>query len=83
MTLRRRRAAPSYTKLAVSVPSELLAAVKGEVHARHTASVSAYISEAVEEKLERDQLQDMLNLVWREQPMTAKERRWADKILRG
>ncbi len=83
MTLRRRRSAPSYTKLAVSVPSELLDAMKGEMRARNAASVSAYISEAVEEKLERDRLQDMLNLVWREKPMTVKERRWADKILRG
>jgi hypothetical protein len=79
---RRRRAATSFRKLAVSVPTELVKAVADEVRARRTQSVSAFISDAVEEKLERDQLQEALDEVWREKPMTQRERVWADKILR-
>jgi hypothetical protein len=81
--VRRRRSARSYHKLAISMPEELIKAVESEVRADHAPSVSAFISDAVEEKLERDLLQEALDEVWRDKPMTAKERAWADKILRG
>ena len=81
--IKRRRSASSYRKLAVSVPAELVKAVEAEVRARHAPSVSAFISDAVEEKLERDHLQEVLDEVWREQPMTDQERAWANKILRA
>jgi hypothetical protein len=80
---RRRRSAASYRKLAISVPSRLVKAVQGEVRAHHAGSVSAFISDAVEEKLQRDLLQDALDEVWRERPMTAKELAWAKRILAG
>lgn len=80
---RRRRSASSYRKLAVSVPAELVKAVEDEVRARRSASVSAFVSDAVEEKLERDRLQEELDAVWSVKPMTQKERAWADKILRA
>lgn len=79
--IQRRPLVSSYRKLAVSVPSKLVDAIQGEVTARHSASVSAFISEAVEEKLERDRLQEALDSVWAQAPMTKKERTWADKIL--
>jgi len=60
-----------------------MAAVEDEVRARHAASVSAFISDALEEKLERDRLQELLDETWNEKPMTKKEREWADKILGG
>jgi metal-responsive CopG/Arc/MetJ family transcriptional regulator len=81
--LKRRRSAASYRKLAITVPSQLAVAVEKEVRARHAPSVSAFISDAVEEKLERDRLQEALDEVWGERPMTTEERAWADKILRG
>ena len=65
------------------MPAELVKAVEAEVRAHHAPSVSAFISDAVEEKLERDRLQEVLDEVWREQPMTDKERAWADRILRA
>ena len=80
---RRRRSASGYRKLAVSVPAELVKAVEAEVRAHHAPSVSAFISDAVEEKLERDRLQEVLDEVWRQQPMTDKERAWADRILQA
>jgi Arc/MetJ-type ribon-helix-helix transcriptional regulator len=81
--VKRRRSASSYRKLAVSVPTELVEAVEEEVRARHAPSVSAFISDALEQKLERDRLQEALDEVWREKPMTERERAWADKILQG
>ena len=81
--VKRRRSASSYRKLAVSVPTELVEAVEEEVRARHAPSVSAFISDALEQKLERDRLQEALDDVWREKPMTERERAWADKILQG
>jgi hypothetical protein len=78
---RRRRSASSYRKIAVSVPAELVQAVEAEVRARHAPSVSAFISTAVEEKLERDHLQELLDETWKKQPMTDKERAWADRLL--
>jgi hypothetical protein len=39
--------------------------------------------EAVEKQLERDRLEEILDKVWREHPMTKSERAWADQILQG
>lgn len=86
MTTKRVRLRPSvsaYRKLAVSVPAKFVEAVENEVRARHATSVSAFIAAAVEEKLERDLLQDALDEVWAKKPMTKKERQWADKLLRA
>ena len=81
--LRRHAARSSFRKLAISAPAGVIDAVRDEVRLGHAASVSAFISDAVEEKLERDRLQEALDETWRERPMTAKERRWADRILKG
>ncbi|MFZ5470350.1 MAG: ribbon-helix-helix domain-containing protein [Myxococcota bacterium] len=81
--VRRRRTTRSCRKLAVSVPADLVEAVESEVRAQHFPSVSAFVSDAVEEKLERDRLQEVLDEVWRERSMTKKERAWADRILQG
>ena len=79
----KKRGGTTYRKLAISVPSVLAQAVVGEVRARRAPSVSAFVSKAVEEKLERDRLQEALDEVWRDKPMTEKERQWADSLLRG
>jgi hypothetical protein len=46
-------------------------------------SVSAFVSEAVEQRLEHDSLQGILDAIFRDNPMTDQEREWADSILRG
>lgn len=80
----RRRATPTgFRKLAISVPVDLASAIDDQVRERQAPSVSAFVSEAVAEKLERDRLQEALDEVWREQPMTDEERAWADRILQG
>jgi Arc/MetJ-type ribon-helix-helix transcriptional regulator len=82
-TRRRRSDVAPFRKIAVSIPSALLDAVEREVRANEAGSVSAFVSDAVAEKLERDLLQEALDDVWREKPMTEEERAWADRILLG
>lgn len=40
-----------------------------------------FIPDAVEEKLDCDRLQEVLDEVWREKPLTEEERAWANRIL--
>ncbi|MGH2460301.1 MAG: hypothetical protein ACRDIY_15705 [Chloroflexota bacterium] len=46
-------------------------------------SLSAFIAKAVEEKLATDELQQVLDEIFAEQPMTDEERTWADLHLLG
>jgi Arc/MetJ-type ribon-helix-helix transcriptional regulator len=80
--LKRRRPNARYRKLAISMPAALIEDVEREIGAKRAPSVSAYVSEAVEEKLERDLLQEALDEVWSAKPMTSRERAWADKVLK-
>jgi hypothetical protein len=76
----RRRA---FVKLAVTLPEPLAKAARAEAEATGSPSLSAFIARAVEEKLERGRLQEVLDEIFREQPMTDEEREWADRILLG
>jgi metal-responsive CopG/Arc/MetJ family transcriptional regulator len=73
----------TYVKLAVTLPEQLAQAVRAEAEAVGSPSLSAFIARAVEEKLERDRLQEALDEIFREQPMTDEEREWADHVLLG
>ena len=73
----------TFVKLAVTLPEQLARAVRAEAEAVGSPSLSAFIARAVEEKLERDRLQEVLDEVFREQPMTPEEKEWADSILLG
>ena len=68
-----------YEKVAITLPSHLLQAARAE--AVRAPSLSAFIAEAVEEKLERDGLQQILDEIFAEHPMTDEERAWADRYL--
>jgi hypothetical protein len=54
-----------------------------EAEASQSRSLSAFIARALEEKLERDELQHVLDEIFAEQPMTDEERAWADQYLLG
>jgi hypothetical protein len=82
-SIRRRRGRQSFRKVAVSVPARLLDAVEEQVRSRNADSVSAFVSDAVEEKLERDLLPEALDEAWRDKPITKREKQWADRILRA
>lgn len=69
-----------YEKFAIRLPSQLLQA-RADAEAVRTPSFSAFIAEAVEEKLERDGLQQILDEIFAEHPITDEERAWADRYL--
>jgi Arc/MetJ-type ribon-helix-helix transcriptional regulator len=48
-------------KIAVSLPGELLDAVRAAVAAGHAPNVSAYVTDALEEKAKLDALDDLLD----------------------
>ncbi len=70
-------------KIAVSLPSELVDQARAAVAQGRAASVSAYVAEALEDKVLTDDLASMLDamLAVTGGPMTKRERRTADVIL--
>ncbi len=70
-------------KVAVTLSRALLAKAKEAVHDGRAASVSAYVEAAIEEKAKYDDLAAMLDEMLEETggPMTAAERREADRVL--
>jgi Arc/MetJ-type ribon-helix-helix transcriptional regulator len=71
------------SKIAVSLPPELLRRVQARVRRGAATSVSAYVAAALEEKARLDSLQDLLTELLAESggPLTAAERRAADREL--
>jgi Arc/MetJ-type ribon-helix-helix transcriptional regulator len=71
------------SKVAVSLPSELVDRARRAVKERRAASVSAYVADALEEKVKLDDLAAMLDAMLEETggPMTRAERRAADRAL--
>jgi len=81
---RRRRRESRRAKVAVTLPSSLLARARGRVAMHEAASLSALVSQALEEKLERDRLQEVLDQMDQEYgAATPEEIAWADRILGG
>ncbi|HVC32704.1 MAG TPA: hypothetical protein VNL16_04265 [Chloroflexota bacterium] len=70
-----------YEKVAITLPSQLLQAARAEAEAGRAGSLSAYIAQAIEEKVENDELQQVLDEIFAESPMTDAERAWADQYL--
>jgi hypothetical protein len=71
----------AYARLAITLPRETARRVRAEVRDAAAPSVSAYIARAVEEKLERESLQEILDEIFRGNPLTDDERAWADRAL--
>ena len=70
-------------KIAVTVPAELVSRAREAVKKGRAASVSAYITAALEERVKLDELDELLAdmLVESGGPMTDEERAWADGVL--
>ncbi len=84
--LRRQREVPlsesEYDRLAITIPRRLAHGVRAKAAAGEARSISAYIAQAVEEKLERDDLKSLLAEMAEEfGPATPEERAWADDVL--
>lgn len=70
-----------YEKVAITLPSQLLRNARREAEESHAPSLSAFIARAVQEKLATDELQQVLDEIFAEHPMTDEERAWADQYL--
>lgn len=70
-------------KIAISVPEPTLEKARRAVKAGRAPSMSAYVSQALERTAMLDDLDDLLEELLRESggPMTAAERRAADRVL--
>lgn len=70
-------------KLAISIPAEILARARRSAKREHATSLSAYISEALEQKSTMDDLQHLLEEMLAQSggAMTTAERRAADRVL--
>ena len=80
--VRRRGARGSgYEKVAVSLPREIAERLRDEARRLGEPSVSAFVTTAVEEKLERGDLRAILDEIFHDAPMTTDERDWADRAL--
>lgn len=72
-------------KIAVSLPPRLVKAAKAAVRRGQAPNVSAYVADALAEKVMHDDLSALLTEMLEETggPLTQVERRAADRILRG
>ena len=71
------------SKIAITLPPDLVACARRAVRETRAASVSAYVAAALEEKSKLDDLGGMLNemLAATGGPLTERERRVADQAL--
>lgn len=70
-------------KLAVSIPAEILARARRSAKREHATSLSAYVAEALAQKSTLDDLAHLLDELLGQTggPMTAAERKAADRVL--
>jgi hypothetical protein len=69
-------------KLALTIPSDVVRLAKREVRAGAAKSLSAFVSEAVAEKLRRDELSSILDAMDAEHGKpTKQDRAWAKRVL--
>jgi hypothetical protein len=70
-------------RVTVTVPKRLLAKAKDDVAAGLAPSVSAWITEAMEDKAGGERLADVMADLLQESggPMTDEERAWVDSVL--
>ena len=71
------------SKIAITLPQEQLARVRGAVRRGRASSVSAYIANALDHQDREESLAELLNeLVVQHGEPTMEERQWARRVLR-
>ncbi len=71
------------SKVALSIPREVLQQAKKEVATGRAKSLSSFVSEALDEKLRRDELSEILDAMDREHGSPSKDARaWARRVLK-
>jgi hypothetical protein len=79
--VRRTRAGSPFEQYSIRLPVELADAAREEMRARGLTSFSAYVAEAIRRNLESRNFEELLEEMFREQPMTDEERVWANRAL--
>lgn len=70
------------TKVALSIDAEILKLAKKRVQAGRAKSLSALVTEAVEEKVRRDDLAELLDVLDKQHgPPSKAARTWAKRVL--
>jgi hypothetical protein len=72
-----------FERHAVSLPAQLVAAAREEMRARGISSFSAYVAEAIRRDLESRKFDELLDEMFREQPLSEEERACAKRNLYG
>ncbi len=69
------------TKIAITLPGDLVEAARDAVHSGRAASVSAYVAQALEQRRKLDDLDDLLAAMLAETggPLTDRERAEIDR----
>jgi hypothetical protein len=81
--VRRPRTQTPFERHAITLPPELAAAAREEMRARGLTSFSAYVAETIRRDLESRKFEELLDEMFRDQPMTDEERAWANRALYG
>jgi hypothetical protein len=69
-------------KVALSVPAETLRLAREQVRSGRAKSLSAFVSAAVDEKVRREELEDILNAMDKTYgPPSKAAERWAKRVL--
>jgi hypothetical protein len=69
-------------KIAIAIPREVLKLAKQEVKAGRAKSLSAYVSDAIDERLRRDELERLLDVMDAEHgPPSKKAKAWARRVV--
>lgn len=72
----------SAAKIAITIPTDVLEAAKKEVEAGNARSLSALVSEAVGEKLRRNELAELLDEIDSKHGQPGRSARaWAKRVL--
>ncbi len=72
----------SVAKIAITIPQETLQRAKKIVRSGRVRSLSTFLSLAAKEKLERDMLQETLEVMTKQHgPVPKDAQRWARKLL--
>lgn len=70
-------------KIAVTVPEDVLRRAKAQVKAGHAKTLSSLVSEAVEEKVARNELSAILDAMDAEHgPVSKAAKAWAKRLLK-
>ena len=71
----------THDRLTISLPVTIAAQLRADAKASGSPSVSAYVKETLEQHARKRTFRDLLDEMFRENPMTGEEQEWADAIL--